>query len=206
MPICYIVTALPCTNVLPTDLCMCFIRVQAYQRGVMYPQFIFLHPAWWVGNWWKGGDMENFTCTVDQRERVVYRSIAVLLYEYIENNNTVAQTGTVSYFISVSYLLYKFWKQFSSFWLLATHFISIQLHCWWMNSSIGGCKHLCTSLLSHAHLMDSWKRSFLQCASAWLWDMGHPINMKEKMRLFPDWHCELLIPFSSYLLEIPTLP
>jgi len=97
MPICYIVTALPCTNVLPTDLCMCFIRVQAYQRGVMYPQFIFLHPAWWVMNWWVGDNTtENFTCTLEQRERVVYRSIAVLLYEYIENPADVAQTGTVS--------------------------------------------------------------------------------------------------------------
>ena len=40
---------------------------------------------------------ENFTCTVEDRERVVNRSIAVLLYEYIENNADVAQTGTVSY-------------------------------------------------------------------------------------------------------------
>ena len=39
---------------------------------------------------------ENLSCTLEQRERVVYRSIAVLLYEYIEDNNDVAQTGTVS--------------------------------------------------------------------------------------------------------------
>jgi len=42
---------------------------------------------------------ENFTCTVEDRERVVYHSIAVLLYEYIENNADIAQTGTVSYLI-----------------------------------------------------------------------------------------------------------
>ena len=71
--------------------------VQAYQRGVMYPQFIVLHPAWWVGDWWEGDGTENFTCTGEERERVVYRSIAVLLYEYIENDDDVAQTGTVSY-------------------------------------------------------------------------------------------------------------
>jgi len=48
-----------------------------------------------TGGW---GTTENLTCTVEERERVVNRSIAVLLYEYIENNDTVAQTGTVSYF------------------------------------------------------------------------------------------------------------
>ena len=63
----------------------------------MYPRFTFLHVAWWVTDWWVGDNTtENFTCTLEERERVVYRSIAVLLYEYIEDNNDVAQTGTVS--------------------------------------------------------------------------------------------------------------
>ena len=48
---------------------------------------------------------ENFTCTLKQREMVVNRSIAVLLYEYIENNTDVAQTGTVSYLLSAWYNL-----------------------------------------------------------------------------------------------------
>ena len=65
---------------------------------MMYPRFTFLYPAWWVGDWWVGDNTtENFTCTVEERERVVHRSIAVLLYEYIENKDDVAQTGTVSY-------------------------------------------------------------------------------------------------------------
>ena len=63
---------------------------------MMYPRFTFLHPAWWVGDWWVGNATENYACTLEQRERVVHRSIAVLLYEYIENNADVAQTGTVS--------------------------------------------------------------------------------------------------------------
>ena len=71
---------------------------QAYERGMMYPRFTFLHPAWWMEDWWVGDNTtENFTCTVEDRERVVNRSIAVLLYEFIENNTDVAQTGTVSY-------------------------------------------------------------------------------------------------------------
>ena len=70
----------------------------------MYPRFTFLRPAWWVGDWWVGDSTENFTCTVEDRERVVHRSIAVLLYEYIEDDNDVAQTGTVSSIAFVSVL------------------------------------------------------------------------------------------------------
>jgi len=77
---------------------------QAHDRDMRYPRFTFLHPAWWVGDWWEGDETkENFTCTLEDRERVVYRSIAVLLYEYIENDTDVAQTGTVSYLLSVLY-------------------------------------------------------------------------------------------------------
>ena len=60
----------------------------------MYPHSTFLHPAWWVGEWWKGG--ENLACSDEERERVVENSIAVLLYEYIEDDSAVAETGTVS--------------------------------------------------------------------------------------------------------------
>jgi len=62
----------------------------------MYPRFTFLYPAWWVGDWWVGNTTENFTCTVEDRERVVYRSVVVELYEFIEDYDDVAQTGTVS--------------------------------------------------------------------------------------------------------------
>ena len=62
----------------------------------MYPRFTFLYPTWWVGDWWVGDNTENFTCTVEDRERVVYRSIVVGLYEFIEDYDDVAQTGTVS--------------------------------------------------------------------------------------------------------------
>jgi len=83
---------------------MLYICFQAQERGLKYPRFTFLYPAWWVGDWWVGDNTtENFTCTVEDRERVVNRSIAVLLYEYIENNNTFAQTGTVSYLICLIY-------------------------------------------------------------------------------------------------------
>ena len=52
-----------------------------------------MHAAWWTSQWWALG---NASCTVEEREAVVEYSIAVLLYEYIENLNDVAQTGTVS--------------------------------------------------------------------------------------------------------------
>ena len=52
-----------------------------------------MHAAWWAPSWWALG---NASCTVEEREAVAEYSIAVLLYEYIENFNDVAQTGTVS--------------------------------------------------------------------------------------------------------------
>ena len=38
----------------------------------------------------------NYTCTAEEREAVVHRSIAVLLYEYYETLDDVAETGTVT--------------------------------------------------------------------------------------------------------------
>ena len=52
-----------------------------------------MHAAWWAPRWWA---LEDANCTVEEREAVVEYSIAVLLYEYIENLNDVAQTGIVS--------------------------------------------------------------------------------------------------------------
>ena len=50
-----------------------------------------------MGNWWVGDNAtESYTCTVKEREAVVHRSIAVLLYEYYETLDDVAETGTVS--------------------------------------------------------------------------------------------------------------
>ena len=73
------------------------LYIQAHEKGWRYPLFTFLHPAWWVGNWWVGNDTtESYDCTVKEREAVVHRSIAVLLYEYYETLDDVAETGTVS--------------------------------------------------------------------------------------------------------------
>ena len=50
-----------------------------------------------IGNWWVGNDTaESYNCTAKEREMVVNRSIAVLLYEYYETLDDVAETGTVS--------------------------------------------------------------------------------------------------------------
>ena len=73
------------------------LYIQAHEKGWRYPLFTFLHPAWWVGNWWVGDNAtESYNCTVKEREAVVHRSIAVLLYEYYETLDDVAETGTVS--------------------------------------------------------------------------------------------------------------
>ena len=46
--------------------------------------------------WWVGDGTVDYGCTAEQREAVVNRSIAVLLYEYYETLDDVAETGTVS--------------------------------------------------------------------------------------------------------------
>ena len=43
-----------------------------------------------------GDGIVDHGCTVEEREAVVNRSIAVLLYEYYETLDDVAETGTVS--------------------------------------------------------------------------------------------------------------
>ena len=72
--------------------------LKAYEKNLMYPRSTFLHPAWWVGEWWKDppNSTENLTCSEEQRAQVVDRSIGVLLFEYIEDDADVAETGTVS--------------------------------------------------------------------------------------------------------------
>ena len=72
------------------------LYTQAHEKGWRYPLFTFLHPAWWGGNWWVGDGIVDHGCTVEEREAVVNRSIAVLLYEYYETLDDVAETGTVS--------------------------------------------------------------------------------------------------------------
>ena len=71
--------------------------VQAYRRGLKYPRFTFLHAAWWSDQWWRGKVTEGHNCTIEERETVVEYSLAVLLYEFIENDDDVAETGLVSY-------------------------------------------------------------------------------------------------------------
>ena len=81
-----------------------FLYVKAHQRGLKYPLFTFLHPAWWVGNWWIGDSSVDYGCTAEERETVVNHSIAVLLYEYYETLDDVAETGTVS---NLSYHIHR---------------------------------------------------------------------------------------------------
>ena len=78
------------------------LYIQAHQRRLKYPLFTFLYPAWWGENWWVGDGIVDYGCTVEEREAVVNRSIAVLLYEYYETLDDVAETGTVS---NLSYVI-----------------------------------------------------------------------------------------------------
>ena len=74
--------------------------VQASKRGLKYPLFTFLHAAWWSDQWWRGNVTEGHNCTIEEREIVVEYSLPVLLYEYIEDNDDIAETGLVSYMLN----------------------------------------------------------------------------------------------------------
>ena len=71
--------------------------LQAFKRGLKYPRFTFLHAAWWSDQWWRGNVTEDHYCTIEERETVVEYSLPVLLFEYIENDDDIAETGLVSY-------------------------------------------------------------------------------------------------------------
>ena len=53
--------------------------------------------AWWTEQWWRGEVTAGHNCKIEERETVVEYSLAVQLYEFIEKDDDVAETGLMSY-------------------------------------------------------------------------------------------------------------
>ena len=60
-----------------------------------YPGYVLIHPAWYIADWWIGDD-DNYTCSSQQRESVLPYMLSVYQYEFIEDYERVAESGTVS--------------------------------------------------------------------------------------------------------------
>ena len=69
-----------------------FLTSQAYDKGVHLPRHVLLTNAWYRPDWWRVEN--NYTCTVEQREMVLNRSIAVLQFNFINRNGTDNVTTT----------------------------------------------------------------------------------------------------------------
>ena len=67
---------------------------KAYAAGVRYPQYMLIHPAWYAANWWNGS-YDNVGCSAEQRETVIPHTLSVYQYEFIEDYDRKADTGTV---------------------------------------------------------------------------------------------------------------
>ena len=68
---------------------------QAYHLGLHYPSHLLLTYAWYAPNWWKDED-QSFSCTVQQRESVLNRSLTFLQYDFLQDRNLTTDTGIVS--------------------------------------------------------------------------------------------------------------
>ena len=53
--------------------------MQAYSLGVQYPRNLLMFPGWYTKLFWTKNDV-NQTCTPEQRESILDRSIAPLNY------------------------------------------------------------------------------------------------------------------------------
>ena len=70
-------------------------QLQAYHRGIHYPHHLLLTLGWYGQNWWQEED-QNFTCTAQERESVLNRSLAFLQCDFIEDLNLTTDTGIVN--------------------------------------------------------------------------------------------------------------
>ena len=83
-------------------------RLQAFEYGIRYPQYIFLFYGWYTSNWWVGTEEEQdllrnisafSSCTAKQRASMVPYSLAPLQAEFLQDQNesTIISGGIVSY-------------------------------------------------------------------------------------------------------------
>ena len=72
---------------------------QAFQRGLRYPQYMFLTYAWYTPGWWKRQPAaENLSCSSDDRASVLPRTLAFIHADVEENFDLepLTDTGIVS--------------------------------------------------------------------------------------------------------------
>ena len=78
-----------CSHFLPYMSCP-----QAYQRGLRYPRHLFLTYGWYVQEWWRVED-QNLSCTAQERESVLNRTLAFLQFDFIEDLDMSTSIGIV---------------------------------------------------------------------------------------------------------------
>ena len=66
---------------------------QAFDRGLRYPQYLFLTYAWYSDQWWEL-DTENLTCSADDRASVLPRTLALLHFDFIQHFDLESPTDT----------------------------------------------------------------------------------------------------------------
>ena len=71
----------------------CMPCPQAYQRGLRYPRHLFLTYGWYDHNWWLVED-QNLSCTAQERENVLNRTLAFLQFDFIEDLDMSTETST----------------------------------------------------------------------------------------------------------------
>ena len=75
------------------------MTIQAYERNIKLPKYLLLTIGWYRGVWWKVQD-DNLNCTAEQRESVLFSSLAFLNFKFLEEEdyNITTSFGTVSMF------------------------------------------------------------------------------------------------------------
>ena len=68
---------------------------QAYHRGLKYPRYLLLTPAWYEAGWWLEED-DGLSCTAEQRTSVLPSSLAFVHFDFLEDVNMTTDTGIVS--------------------------------------------------------------------------------------------------------------
>ena len=73
------------------------VYVQAYHRGIRYPEYVVLTLGRFRRNWWRQ-EISGLTCTADQRESVMLSSLAFTesyFLNEVKDANVTATSGIV---------------------------------------------------------------------------------------------------------------
>jgi hypothetical protein len=71
---------------------------QAYDQGILPPQYIFLTLGWYGNEWWNG-NFKGLPCTAEHREKVLPFSLVLLNTRFlnkVEDAGLETDTGLVS--------------------------------------------------------------------------------------------------------------